>query len=193
MRFHHGCIQQPGRRHGNPSRFRAAEGHRGRDGRIGDHRFEGPRGGGRRARRGDVRLAILVLLAEAPANGYSLIGQISDRTDGRWRPSPGSVYPVLRQLTGEGLVESEGDSDDHAGFTITDAGKAFVTEHQDQASRVWRNGQAISEAQETLHQGLRKLLGATRELSGSGSDEQRIRATALLDETRRKIYGILAE
>ena len=132
-----------------------------------------------------------MLLAETPANGYSLIGQISDRTDGRWRPSPGSVYPVLRQLTEEGLVKSEGD--DHAGFTITEAGKAFVTEHQDQASKVWQNGQAISEAQEQLHQSLRKLMGATRELSESGSDEQRAKVIEMLDETRRKDYGILAE
>jgi DNA-binding PadR family transcriptional regulator len=158
---------------------------------MGGRGFDRPPGIGRRARRGDVRLAILVLLAENPANGYSLIGQISDRTDGRWRPSPGSVYPVLRQLTEEALVESEGD--DHAGFTITEAGKAFVSEHQEQATKVWENGQAISEAQEQLHQSLRKLMGATRELSGSGSDEQRTRAMELLDETRRKLYGILAE
>jgi DNA-binding PadR family transcriptional regulator len=191
MRFPIDSLRDHRRGCGGPDHFRGVERLRGAERHMRGHRFDRPPGGGQRARRGDVRLAILTLLADAPANGYSLIGQISDRTDGRWRPSPGSVYPVLRQLTEEGLVENEGDI--HAGFTITDGGLAFVAEHADQASKVWQNGQAISEAQEQVHQGLRKLIGAVRELSESGSDEQRTKAVDLLDETRRQIYGMLAE
>ncbi|MDQ0745439.1 hypothetical protein QFZ62_002747 [Clavibacter sp. B3I6] len=54
------------------------------------------RGGRGRARRGDVRLAILSLLAEAPSNGYGLITGIAAKSEGAWRPSPGSVYPTLQ-------------------------------------------------------------------------------------------------
>ena len=180
-----------GRRHGTFDHFEHPGRHRGPERQRGGPHFEGRHGGGRRARRGDVRLAILALLAENPTNGYGLISQINDRTDGRWRPSPGSIYPVLRQLTDEGLVESDGE--EHAGFSITEAGTAFVTDHQDDLDRVWDNGRAVSEAQERLHEGLRKLMGATRELSVSGTDEQRTRAIEILDETRRKLYGILAE
>src|SRR5665213_552010 len=67
----------------------------------------GPRGRGRgRARRGDVRLALLRLLGEESRNGYQLMQTIEERSGGRWRPSPGSVYPTLAQLEAEGLVRS---------------------------------------------------------------------------------------
>src|ERR1700744_6245028 len=74
--------------------------------------FRGGPGRGRR-RRGDVRLAMLMLLAEGPANGYQLMQALEERSDGRWRPSPGSVYPALSQLEDEGLINStavEGES-----------------------------------------------------------------------------------
>src|SRR5437588_6074187 len=59
----------------------------------------GPHRRGRgRARRGDVRLALLRLLAEEPRNGYQLMQAIEERSEGFWRPSPGSVYPTLAQL-----------------------------------------------------------------------------------------------
>src|SRR6476659_7019069 len=89
----------------------------------------GPRGRGRgrgfgrgpRARRGDVRAALLVLLSEGPRNGYTLMQEIEDRTDGVWRPSPGSVYPTLAQLEDEGLVRTQ-ETDGRKEFKITDAG-----------------------------------------------------------------------
>lgn len=180
-------------------RFRDdGKGVRGRNGRHkgerdGEFRHGRMRPGGPRARRGDVRLAILALLNDAPANGYSLIGQISDRTDGRWRPSPGSIYPVLRQLADDGYVTSEDASAEGAGFTITDAGREFLAENEEQATQVWQNGRGLTDGQEALHQSLRKVMGATRELSESGSEEQRQRAEKLLNELRRSLYGILAE
>jgi DNA-binding PadR family transcriptional regulator len=152
--------------------------------------FGGHRGGPR-ARRGDVRLAILLLLAEAPANGYSLISQIAARTDDRWRPSPGSIYPVLQHLTEEGLAEREGG--DQGTLTITEAGRAHLAEHQEQADRVWDNGRESTVSGEQLRESLHKLMGASREIGISGSDEQRTRATELIDNLRRALYGILAE
>ncbi len=188
MRTPQGCTRDHGRHRGSDFRFRHGERRHGHD-----HGFSGMHRGGPRARRGDVRLAILAILGQAPANGYSLIGQIADRTDGRWRPSPGSIYPVLRQLTDEGLIASEGEGDEHAGYSITDQGRAFLAENQERIERVWENGRALTDGQEQLHQGLRKLMGATRELSESGTEDQRTRAVALLDEARREIYGMLAE
>src|SRR4051794_24787319 len=63
--------------------------------------------GGRRSRRGDVRAAILALLAEQPRHGYEIIREIGERSGGFWRPSPGSVYPTLQLLADEGLVVSK--------------------------------------------------------------------------------------
>ncbi len=72
--------------------------------------FGGPRGGFRgrhgKARRGDIRTAILLLLAEEPRNGYSIMQELEERSDGVWRPSPGSVYPALSQLEDEALIRS---------------------------------------------------------------------------------------
>ena len=63
-------------------------------------------GGGGRARRGDVRAAILALLQERPMHGYEIITELASRTADVWRPSPGSVYPTLQLLEDEGLVNS---------------------------------------------------------------------------------------
>ncbi len=64
-------------------------------------------GGRRGARRGDVRAAVLALLAERPMHGYEMIQELESRTDGMWRPSPGSIYPTLQLLEDEGLVSAE--------------------------------------------------------------------------------------
>ncbi|MGH3425320.1 MAG: PadR family transcriptional regulator, partial [Nocardioidaceae bacterium] len=55
-------------------------------------RGHGGRGRGPRARRGDVRAAILDVLGHEQMNGYQVIQRITERTNGAWKPSPGSVY-----------------------------------------------------------------------------------------------------
>jgi DNA-binding PadR family transcriptional regulator len=189
MRHIHEHFHHPGRQHACGNRSRHDE-RRGPGRHLDGHGFGGHRGGPR-ARRGDVRLAILLLLAEAPANGYSLIGQIAARTDDRWRPSPGSIYPVLQHLTEEGLAEREGG--DQGTLSITEAGRAHLAEHQDQADRVWDNGREVNASQEQLRESLHKLMGASREIAVSGSEEQRAKATEMIDNLRRTLYGILAE
>ena len=71
--------------------------------------FPGPRGrrGGRRTSRGDIRLAVLALVAEQPRHGYEIIQEIAERSGGSWKPSPGSVYPTIQQLEDEGLVVAD--------------------------------------------------------------------------------------
>ena len=96
-------------------------------------------GGRGRARRGDVRLALLRLLAEEPRNGYQLMQTIEERSDGRWRPSPGSVYPTLAQLEDEGLVRST-ESDGARHFEITDAGREHLETRADEPAP-WDTGE----------------------------------------------------
>jgi hypothetical protein len=91
--------------HGRGGHGRGGHGRGGRRGRPPFGPPFGPGfGRGSRARRGDVRAALLVLLAEEPRNGYGLMQEIESRSEGAWRPSPGSVYPALQQLEDEGLV-----------------------------------------------------------------------------------------
>ena len=97
----------------------------------------GPRGPGRGGRRprGDVRAAVLVLLAEGPSNGYRIIGEVTRRSEGAWKPSPGSVYPTLQQLQDEGLVVS--DTADARQFTLTPEGRAHVAAEPADAPPPW--------------------------------------------------------
>ncbi|NIA26319.1 MAG: PadR family transcriptional regulator, partial [Gammaproteobacteria bacterium] len=93
----------------------------------GGHRSQFPMGPGPffpgkpKVGRGDVRIAILHLLSEQPMHGYQIIQEISQRTDGVWNPSPGSVYPTLQQLEDEGLVRSD-QRDGKNVFSLTDDG-----------------------------------------------------------------------
>src|SRR5262249_12438067 len=80
---------------------------------------------GYRAKRGDIRTAILKLLAEGPRNGYQIMQALEERSNGAWRPSPGSVYPALSQLEDEGLVKAESVGTGRV-FDLTEEGRAYV-------------------------------------------------------------------
>ncbi len=92
------------------------------------------RGRGRKARRGDIRTAALLLLAEEPRNGYQIMQEVEERSDGFWRPSPGSVYPALQQLEDEGLIRSE-EIEGRKLFRLTDAGEAQLKDRGEDARR----------------------------------------------------------
>src|SRR3954452_2094050 len=96
----------------------------------------GPRGRGRRARRGDIRAAALLLLAEEPRNGYQIMQEVEERSDGWVRPSPGSVYPALSQLEDEGLIRTE-EHDGRKAFAITDAGRRALEARGKDATAPW--------------------------------------------------------
>src|ERR1700676_5138138 len=95
------------------------------------------RGRGRKARRGDIRTASLLLLAEEPRNGYQIMQEVEARSDGLWRPSPGSVYPALQQLEDEGLIRSQ-ESDGRKLFVLTEAGQAYVAEGGEDEPAPWK-------------------------------------------------------
>src|SRR5271165_3529949 len=96
----------------------------------------GPRGRGRRARRGDIRTAALLLLAEEPRNGYQIMQEVQERSGGIWSPSPGSVYPALAQLEDEGLISTQ-EVDGRKLFALTDAGEAYVKERPGDRPAPW--------------------------------------------------------
>ena len=110
----------------------------------------------RRARRGDVRSAILGLLAEGPSNGYGLIKAIAEKTDGAWKPSPGSVYPTLAQLVDEGLVAKEDGP--RGAYSLTEEGTAHVTEHREAIDAALDNAREGGSGSE-LRDAARKLHG----------------------------------
>ena len=152
----------------------------------------GPRGRGRgrgRARRGDVRLALLRLLAEEPANGYQLMQTIEERSDGNWRPSPGSVYPTLAQLEDEGLVRSV-ESEGQRRFEITDAGREHL-ETRSEEPAPWDIPEEGGHPRDTKRL-IASVAQAAMQVAIAGDEAQRAQAIELLNETQRSLYRILA-
>src|ERR1700758_3948116 len=116
-----------------------------RGGPFGPPRFRGPGGRGPRVRRGDVRAAILDLLAEGQSwNGYQIIQEIGERTQGVWRPSAGSVYPALQQLEDEGLISPEGEGRRRL-YALTDEGRAYAEEHADELRASWDSAAGMTD------------------------------------------------
>jgi DNA-binding PadR family transcriptional regulator len=150
------------------------------------------RRGGPRRPRGDVRSAILLLLAEEQRNGYQIMQELEERSGGTWRPSPGSVYPALQLLADEGLVTSEPRGGGNV-FDLTDAGRAHIAEHKEHMGIPWEavNAGATEEMIEIRGQ-LREIADATRQVARSGNEAHVAAAAKLLAETRRALYGILA-
>jgi len=141
--------------------------------------------------RGDVRVAILHLLAEEPMHGYQIIQEISERTDGVWNPSPGSVYPTLQQLEDEGLVLVE-QRDGKKVFTLTDEGTEALESEQD--TPPWeRMAGGMSDNLMSLREAGFQVGAAVMQVARAGTDDQVARAKAVLDDARRSIYKILAE
>jgi DNA-binding PadR family transcriptional regulator len=156
----------------------------------------GPRGGrrgghARRGRRGDVRAAILVLLAERPMHGYEMIQEIAERSEDLWRPSPGSVYPTLQLLVDEGLIVASESEGSKKLFELTDAGKAAAEKVE---TPPWDE---IADGVDPSHLNLRaavgQLFGAVAQSAHAASTEQQQRIVDIVNNARREIYTILSE
>ena len=59
------------------------------------------------AQKGYIRVAVLILLNNEPSHGYELMKEIKDRTRGFYKPTPGGVYPILRDLEKAGYIRGE--------------------------------------------------------------------------------------
>ena len=147
------------------------------------------RGRGRRG--GNVRAAILALLSERPMHGYEMIQELDSRTGGVWRPSPGSVYPTLQLLEDEGLIVSE-ETEGRKRFSLTESGQAEAATAA--ANAPWRefSDETVSSGQDTK-EAIFGIMNALRQIGFEGDREQWQRAVAVLNETKRKLYAILAD
>jgi DNA-binding PadR family transcriptional regulator len=180
----------PGHRHRSPEGPFGRRFARGGRGAPGGPWFGGPRFGGRRAR-GDVRAAILVLLAEQPMHGYQIMQEIGERSGGRWEPSPGSVYPTLQALQDGGFVQAT-ETDGKRVYELTDAGRAEAAAAGERDRDPWdiegddRSVRALAEEMASLGHAFRQVIRA-------GTPDQHERARTALAEARRSLYQILAE
>jgi len=146
---------------------------------------------GTRAGRGEVRTAVLALLAEQPMHGYQIIHEIEERSGGSWKPSAGSVYPTLQLLSDEGLISAE-ESGGRKIYSLTEEGRAAVKDADTTAP--WESGASASGKHfAALPKAGVELAQAAAQVSRSGTPEQVKQAVTVLDEARRRLYSILAQ
>jgi DNA-binding PadR family transcriptional regulator len=159
--------------------------------RGGAHGMHGFLGRGPRASRGDIRTAILVLLAEQPMHGYQIITELRERSDGVWRPSPGSIYPTLQLMQDEGLLRSQEDEAGRRVFQLTEAGRAAAPASGERApwEEVASEGDASAIELRDLMFG---VIAAARQVRSTGDAAQISQAKDVLSDARRSLYRILA-
>ena len=146
---------------------------------------------GTRMGRGDVRAAVLALLAEQPMHGYQIIHEIEERSGGSWKPSAGSVYPTLQLLADEGLISAE-ESNGRKTYSLTETGREAVAGSG--TSAPWEPEGAAEDAGFTaLPKAGFELAQAAAQVGRTGTPEQIQQAVAAIDEARRRIYSILAQ
>jgi DNA-binding PadR family transcriptional regulator len=151
------------------------------------------RGRGRMTRRGDVRAAILALLAEKPMHGYQVISELDARTGGRWRPSAGSIYPTLQLLEDEGLVRSE-ELEGRRVFSLTEAGRAEAAQRGGSESAPWpTEANAGDDPAFELHRLAFGVGSAAMQVAEVGSARSLEQAREILTDARRRLYRLLAD
>jgi len=148
---------------------------------------------GYRARRGQLRASILVLLAEQARNGYQLMGTIAARTASAWKPSPGALYPALTQLVEEGLIV-EATVDGSRQYQLTETGQVEAAK---QTPQPWEDaalrGRQGFEERLALWREFR-LLGGTLHLAQvSATPTQMVEITRSLKTQRRTIHKLLGD
>jgi DNA-binding PadR family transcriptional regulator len=150
----------------------------------------GHRRGGRGSRP-NVRPALLALLLERPMHGYEMIQELESRTGGIWRPSPGSVYPTLQLLEDEGLIEAEATGG-RKRYTLTDTGRAEAETAAQNPPWAQFTDDTMNQVQDFRDAAV-GIMSALKQVGFNGTPEQRARALEILNETRRKLYAILAD
>jgi DNA-binding PadR family transcriptional regulator len=140
-----------------------------------------------------VRAAILAVLGDGPRNGYQIMSEIEERSHGAWRPSPGAVYPALSQLADEGLIAAE-ESGGRRAFSLTDAGRAYVEQNPEMARGAWESADQQEAWQlPGLFAVAARLGGSIVQVAHAGTPAQTRAAEQLLEQTRRRLYQILAD
>ena len=126
-------------------------------------------------------------------HGYEIITELETRSEGRWRPSPGAIYPALEKMEAHGAVTST-EVEGKRQFSLTDRGRQMLAEIReaqgDDAELPW--SQTGTGGRGELRRLMSELGGQVRQIARFGSTEQRDAATAALEETRRTLYEILA-
>jgi DNA-binding PadR family transcriptional regulator len=133
-----------------------------------------------------------MLLDEEPRNGYQLMQTIEERSGGRWRPSPGSVYPTLAQLEDEGLIRAV-ERDGAKLFEITDQGRERLGESKTDPAPWAEEDDPDAPDLHRMASLIIQIGKAAWQVAQEGDERQTEQAHQTLAETRRALYRILAQ
>ena len=144
---------------------------------------------GGRIPKGNVRGLLLAALVDDPAHGYELMRRLEEQAGGRWRPSPGSVYPLLQLLEDEVLIQGR-DEDGRKVYELTDTGRARADHEQLHALAA---GTAGGDARLDLRAEVNRLHAAARQVGTAADPGQLEQAVAIVRSARQSLYRLLAE
>ena len=142
-------------------------------------------------RRGLVPNLLLAALLDGPAHGYELMDRLEQFSGGTWRPSPGSVYPLLQVFEDRGLVQSQ-EAEGRRVFSLTDAGRA---EAEAQARR---RGKAepkfpVDPRHLQMRAEVQQLRAASRQVALTAGPDRIDQALEIVRGARQALYRLLAE
>jgi DNA-binding PadR family transcriptional regulator len=128
-------------------------------------------------------------------NGYGIITAIAERSDGSWRPGPGSVYPALRLLEDEGLIAPDESDEDprRKVFVLTDEGRAHAEAHGDELAQAFADATTPRRGFRELRREIGQLVVAVEQVVVAGQPGQIESAQRVLADARRSLYRVLAE
>jgi DNA-binding PadR family transcriptional regulator len=178
----HGAFGRGRHEHGGFARWRHGGGFGGREGRMFDS--------------GELRLAILALIAEKPRHGYEVIKALSERVGGDYSPSPGVVYPTLTMLEDMGYAKASVDEAGRKLYAITPEGQSFLTENKAQVDAIFARfdgeNQADMAGAGSVFRAMLNLRATLKlRLRGRQATREQIQAIAdVLDEAAKKIERI---
>lgn len=173
-----------------------------RHGEFGGRRL-GRHGGSRgRARRGDARYILLDALRDGPKHGYEIIKALEERSEGRYAPSPGTVYPTLQYLEDQGFVRSSQDAERRI-YQLTEAGQAELDAQAEQVNAFWKrfaghgetgtpNQHEVNFLQAELEHLNRIVWGGLQAAIAQGQQEKIRQVRGVVEECQQKVREIIA-
>jgi DNA-binding PadR family transcriptional regulator len=124
-------------------------------------------------------------------HGYEMIQEIADRSDGAWKPSPGSIYPTLQLLVDEGLIVGAETDGKKKLFELTEDGRGAA---EKVVTPPWEEmADGVPPAEQNLRAAAGKLLGALAQSAHAADPDQQQRIIEIVNNARREIYQILGD
>lgn len=134
----------------------------------------------------------MALLDEQPMHGYEVIAALEEKSGGRWKPSPGSIYPALHRLEHRGFISATEGDDGKRRFELTEAGRERVAEHRRAGNDTPWDEHGLGDQGE-LRRAISELVGPAKQIGRFGTAEQTTSAVEVIKETTAKLYRILAD